>query len=214
MVATSHTASGALKTEIVSRPGSFRLPGARTRIVLARVRRGLRLAARRDGRMTQSPPRPARRPTLRYILERRTTVKSHLAHRLIFFALLGGLLALPLVGNAGEGQRGRGKGHHDPDARLQRMTESVNLSSPRLRHQGEHREHGTTARAAGVWPGVASRLPRWVQSSDPAARSRDSYLDWDLRAKGFVAVCDGTALSRSASRSCVGPRPTSRPDGA
>jgi hypothetical protein len=56
-------------------------------------------------------------------------VKSHLAHRLIFFVLLGGLLSLPLVGHAGEGQRGRGKGHHDPNARLQRMTETLDLSA-------------------------------------------------------------------------------------
>lgn len=45
------------------------------------------------------------------------------------FALCLLLLGLPLAASAGEGRHGRGQRNHDPEARLERLTEHLSLSS-------------------------------------------------------------------------------------
>jgi hypothetical protein len=60
---------------------------------------------------------------------RRTPVTFLSTRRFLHIALSGLLVALPLVASAGEGRHGEGKRHHDPEARLERMTEHLNLTA-------------------------------------------------------------------------------------
>jgi Spy/CpxP family protein refolding chaperone len=57
-------------------------------------------------------------------------MKTLLSLRALPFLLLALLVALPLVASAGEGKGGHGgKRHHDPEERLARMTEHLNLTA-------------------------------------------------------------------------------------